>query len=180
MTHELSSKFNKEEDRYTHVPQDFDWTTYTNRYLSWYPFADGDASPEAEAAREHRKAHAWQITSDYYDLVSTSYEMGWGQAFHYSPNRARTSVAQAHVEHEKMVGEMMGLKPGMKVLDVGCGVGGPSRTMARYFGVEVTGITSCQWHVDRGMELNQEAGLADKVKPVLGDFHVRPPPVPTL
>ena len=40
-----------------------------------------------------------------------------------------------------LVAVKLGLKPGMKVLDIGCGWGGAAYYMARNYGVEVTGLT---------------------------------------
>ncbi|HEY2820500.1 MAG TPA: methyltransferase domain-containing protein [Candidatus Acidoferrum sp.] len=53
------------------------------------------------------------------------------------------AVDEFHVgglEATKAFSEFMGLKAGMKVLDVGCGVGGPARYFAAEHGVRVTGI----------------------------------------
>jgi ubiquinone/menaquinone biosynthesis C-methylase UbiE len=44
------------------------------------------------------------------------------------------------LEATKAFVEFMGLKSGMRVLDVGCGVGGPARYFASEHGVRVTGI----------------------------------------
>ena len=43
-----------------------------------------------------------------------------------------------------------GMKPGMKVLDVGCGVGGPMRNMAQFSGSNIDGITLNQYQVNVG------------------------------
>jgi SAM-dependent methyltransferase len=53
------------------------------------------------------------------------------------------TVDEFHVgglEATKAFTEFMGLKPGMLVLDVGCGIGGPARHFAAEHGVRVTGI----------------------------------------
>ncbi|MFO0606689.1 MAG: methyltransferase domain-containing protein [Polyangiales bacterium] len=41
----------------------------------------------------------------------------------------------------------LGLRPGMRVLDAGCGCGGLAVYLARAFGVEVVGVTACASHV---------------------------------
>lgn len=67
---------------------------------------------------------------------------------------------------------LMGLKPGMKVLDVGCGVGGPAREIAKYIGCEIVGITINQRQVDRAKELTKECGLEHLCVFMRGDFLV--------
>lgn len=51
------------------------------------------------------------------------------------------------MRHEKRIVDALGLKPGMKVLDCGCGVGGPARNIARMSGAHVTGITISDYQV---------------------------------
>lgn len=58
----------------------------------------------------------------------------------------------------------------MKVLDVGCGVGGPAREIARFIGCEIVGITINARQVARAVELTAEAGLSDKVTFIQGDY----------
>ncbi len=41
----------------------------------------------------------------------------------------------------KMICEKLQLKPGMRVLDIGCGWGGLAQYMAQHYGVSVTGVT---------------------------------------
>jgi protein-L-isoaspartate O-methyltransferase len=51
--------------------------------------------------------------------------------------------------HEARVAVELGLRPGMKVLDCGCGVGGPMRTVASVSGAHVTGA----WIPDNKMRV---------------------------
>ena len=39
------------------------------------------------------------------------------------------------------------LSEGTRVLDVGCGVGGPARNIARFSGAEITGVTINEYQV---------------------------------
>lgn len=57
--------------------------------------------------------------------------------------------------------------PGKKVLDVGCGVGGSSRHLARNFGCSVSGITLSPVQAQHATERSEKAGLAE-----LTDFQV--------
>ncbi|EER09791.1 3-demethylubiquinone-9 3-methyltransferase, putative [Perkinsus marinus ATCC 50983] len=47
----------------------------------------------------------------------------------------------------------------LRILDVGCGIGGSSRIMAKRYGEAVTGITLSDAQVERASELSREAGL---------------------
>ena len=65
---------------------------------------------------------------------------------------------------------LMGLRPGMKVLDVGCGVGGPAREIAKFIGCEIVGITINQRQIDHAIELTTQAGLGHLCTFIRGDF----------
>jgi ubiquinone/menaquinone biosynthesis C-methylase UbiE len=58
---------------------------------------------------------------------------------------------------------MLGLNAAMRVLDVGSGVGGPARYMAKTYGCTVTGIDLTDEFVTAAIELTERCGLADKV-----------------
>lgn len=77
---------------------------------------------------------------------------------------------QAIARHEHYLAHTMGLKRGMRVLDVGCGVGGPAREIARFAGVHITGITINEFQVQRARKLTQKAGLEGQCEFVRGDF----------
>lgn len=55
------------------------------------------------------------------------------------------------------------LEPGMAVLDIGCGIGGPSRYFANAFGCRVTGIDLTEEYVAVASMLTERCGMADKV-----------------
>lgn len=59
---------------------------------------------------------------------------------------------------------------GDKILDCGCGVGGPMRTIAAVSGAHVVGITINEYQVSRATHHNQRQGLAPLTTVVRGDF----------
>ena len=161
------------EDVYrTYGPGTYDCNALVARYTAWWPFPDGATGLEADEARIKREQNQNQMCIDYYDLVSPSYEQGWGKQFHYCPMLPGRSIKESLIEYEIEVGKLTGLKDGMKVLDIGCGVGGPARTIARRFGCKVTGLVNSPWHVERGTQLNKEAGLESMIDMFEGDYHV--------
>ncbi len=74
------------------------------------------------------------------------------------------AVDEFHVgglEATKAFSDFMGLKPGMRVLDVGCGVGGPARYFASEHGVRVTGIDLTEEFVRAAESLTKLVHLED-------------------
>jgi ubiquinone/menaquinone biosynthesis C-methylase UbiE len=62
-----------------------------------------------------------------------------------------------------------GMAAGMRVLDVGSGIGGPSRCLARDFGCEVTGIDLSEDYCRAATLLARRVGLAEQVTYRQGD-----------
>ncbi|EFJ51011.1 hypothetical protein VOLCADRAFT_103647 [Volvox carteri f. nagariensis] len=106
----------------------------------------------------------------FYSLVTDIYEWGWGQSFHFSPKLPNKDLRASEAAHEARIAALLRLKPGMKALDCGCGVGGPMRTVASVSGAHVTGITINQYQVDRAKHHNAKQGVAPLTNVVRGDF----------
>jgi MPBQ/MSBQ methyltransferase len=64
--------------------------------------------------------------------------------------------------------DRMNLKPGVKLLDIGSGIGGPARFVANNADADVTGIDLTQSYVDIATSLSKRTGLADKTRFVQG------------
>lgn len=60
----------------------------------------------------------------------------------------------------------------MKVLDVGCGVGGPAREIASFTGCNVVGLNNNGYQIERATAYAKRDGLADQVSFIKGDFMV--------
>jgi MPBQ/MSBQ methyltransferase len=108
------------------------------------------------------------------DSVATSYdqwtedgilEFYWGEHIHLGhygapPRRKNFLAAKADFVHEMVRwGGLDQLPAGTTVLDVGCGIGGSSRILAKEYGFDVTGITISPQQVQRAQELTP-AGLS--------------------
>jgi SAM-dependent methyltransferase len=63
---------------------------------------------------------------------------------------------------------LAGLRPGICVLDVGGGLGGPARTLAAEFGCHVTIIDPTESYVEAGELLTARLGLGNRVKHHIG------------
>lgn len=69
----------------------------------------------------------------------------------------------------------------MKVLDVGCGVGGPARQIAKFTDAQIIGLNNNDYQIARATQYAANEGLSDQLAFVKGDFMVRAPlssPVP--
>ncbi len=62
-----------------------------------------------------------------------------------------------------------GFDPSTRVLDVGCGIGGPARYLAATFGCKVTGIDLSPAFIDAAIYLTARCGLSDRVTFHAGD-----------
>jgi sterol 24-C-methyltransferase len=61
----------------------------------------------------------------------------------------------------------------MTVLDVGCGVGGPAREIAKYIGCKVVGLNNNSYQITRAIKYAQKEDLDHLVSFEKGDFMVR-------
>lgn len=64
----------------------------------------------------------------------------------------------------------MGLRPGMRILDVGCGVGGPAREIARFADVTIIGLNNNDFQIGAARKYTKQAALENLVSFVKGDF----------
>ncbi len=67
------------------------------------------------------------------------------------------------------VAKAAGLLPGMKVLDLGCGIGGPARYLAALHDVEVVGVDLSASFVETARYLSVRCNLQDRTRFEVGD-----------
>ncbi|KMT18277.1 hypothetical protein BVRB_2g024410 [Beta vulgaris subsp. vulgaris] len=106
----------------------------------------------------------------FYNLVTDIYEWGWGQSFHFSPPIPGKSHRDSTRLHEEMAVNFIKVSPGQKILDVGCGVGGPMRAIAAHSKANIVGITINDYQVKRANLHNKKAGLTSVCEVVHGNF----------
>lgn len=126
-------------------------------------------------ARQYRREDLAKDIADFYDQRSAAWETVWGEHMHHglydvvNGKKLRGFPAQVRTMSEmlRLAGLLnVELPKGGRVLDVGCGIGGASRFLARHFGeeCEVTGITLSPYQAQRATEINKEKGLDGRVK----------------
>lgn len=125
---------------------------------------------DSKAGVDARNSSYTTLVNAYYELATLFYEWGWGQSFHFANELSYENFQSAIRRHEYYLAGRLGVKTGDKVLDVGCGIGGPMRNIASFTGANITGITINEYQVQRGNELNKLAGLENQAKSVQGDF----------
>ena len=73
-----------------------------------------------------RKKRYANMVDHFYNIVTDFYEYGWGQSFHFAPRYKNETFLESIKRAEYFLASRLGLKEGMRCLDVGCGVGGPN------------------------------------------------------
>lgn len=131
-----------------------------------YDVGQDDVAHKAMDSQED----ASRMVNNYYNLATDFYEYGWGTSFHFAHTATNESHADSMKRHEHRVAEHLGVKASDRVLDVGCGVGGPAREIARFSGAHVTGITLNAYQVERAKIHTKNEGMEGKVEFKQMDF----------
>jgi cyclopropane fatty-acyl-phospholipid synthase-like methyltransferase len=97
-------------------------------------------------------------------LITDDGRLFFGDSFHlgFFPDGQQT-LAQALDAHTDLVCELAGIRSGMRVLDVGCGIGEPARRIASRIDCEIVGLNISREQVRQGRQLIARAGLAARV-----------------
>jgi sterol 24-C-methyltransferase len=125
----------------------------TDEFLDFFSQSD-------QAAIQKRSVKYKEIANHFYDLVTDFYEYGWGTSFHFAYPKNGESYETAMKRLEYYLAYKMEIKKDQKVLDVGCGVGGPMREVARFSGAKVVGLNNNLYQIKKGEKYNSEAGLS--------------------
>lgn len=119
---------------------------------------------------EQRKSQYTKLVNQYYDLATDFYEFGWGQHFHFAPRHQHEKFLDSLERHERFLARKLRLYPGMKVLDIGCGVGGPARYIAKHSGASIVGVNNNAYQIERGQKHTRKAKLGHLVSFLKADF----------
>ena len=111
-------------------------------------------------------AHHYDVSNAFYRLVLGS-SMTYSCAVFTVPT---ATLEEAQTSKHDLVARKLGLKPGMRVLDVGCGWGGFLVHAASTYGVSGVGITLSEPQADVAEKRIAEAGLAGQVEIRVQDY----------
>ncbi|MFC8241301.1 class I SAM-dependent methyltransferase [Streptomyces chartreusis] len=134
------------------------------------------APPPEEVRRPghlHTKRTDRRAISHHYDVGNDFYEIVLGPSMVYScaywpaPD---STLETAQSDKLDLVCRKLGLKPGMRLLDVGCGWGSMAMHAAREYGVSVVGITLSQEQAAYARKRVADEGLTDRVEIRVQDY----------
>ncbi|GAA0306024.1 cyclopropane-fatty-acyl-phospholipid synthase family protein [Sphingomonas oligophenolica] len=111
-------------------------------------------------------AHHYDLSDRLYDLFLDS-DRQYSCAYFTDP---ANSLERAQSDKKAHIAAKLALKPGMKVLDIGCGWGGLALYLHAKTGAEVLGVTLSEEQIKVARRRAEEAGVADKVKFELIDY----------
>ncbi|MEV4517183.1 methyltransferase domain-containing protein [Dactylosporangium sp. NPDC049525] len=112
----------------------------------------------------------------YYDTTLDLYEDLWGQHVHHGfwdLGERPGNDDDRHAATDRLVRELVdfaGIPAGARVLDVGCGIGGPAMHLAGPLGCTVEGVTLSAAQAARANEKAAELGLAERTNFRQSDF----------
>ncbi|MDF1604318.1 cyclopropane-fatty-acyl-phospholipid synthase family protein [Nocardioides sp. YIM 152315] len=110
---------------------------------------------------------------DHYDLSNEFYELILDRSMAYSCGyfaTPSTTLAEAQTAKLDLVCAKLGLEPGMRLLDVGCGWGSLSLHAAEHHGAQVVGVTISAQQQAFVEKRAADRGLADRVTVRLQDY----------
>jgi cyclopropane fatty-acyl-phospholipid synthase-like methyltransferase/DUF1365 family protein len=111
-------------------------------------------------------SHHYDLSNDFYQLLLDE-NMAYSSAYFTEPGQ---SLVQAQNAKLDLICRKLDLKPGMRLLDVGCGWGSLIVHAAQHFGVHATGVTLSTEQRDHVQKRIAECGLTDRVIVRLQDY----------
>jgi cyclopropane-fatty-acyl-phospholipid synthase len=112
-------------------------------------------------------AHHYDLSGELYSLFLDK-DRQYSCAYFADDN---VSLEEAQIAKKRHIAAKLLLdRPGLEVLDIGCGWGGMAITLAREFGARVTGITLSEEQLAAARARAAAAGLSDRVTFELIDY----------
>ncbi len=129
----------------------------------------------AMTGARHSRHRDRQAISHHYDVGNDFYRIVLGDSMIYScaywtSADAAYDLAGAQRDKLDLICRKLDLRPGMRLLDVGCGWGSLALHAAREYGVDVVGITLSNEQADYTRKQVAEAGLTEQVDIRIQDY----------
>jgi len=148
--------------------------SHFDKYAQHFGDSRNVASNEHRELQTQREKNYQEMVNTFYDLVTDFYEYAWGPSFHFAPRFNAETFMESLRRHEYYLALKLQLGPGKTCVDLGCGVGGPLRNIARFCGADITGLNNSAYQVKICDKHNKREGLDKLVTVVKGDFMHQP------
>jgi len=128
----------------------------------------------------HTRRRDRQAISHHYDLSNAFYEflldpqMAYSCGYWTQEASAEYGLADAQRDKLDLICRKLGLEPGMRLLDVGCGWASLLIHAAQHYGVKAVGVTLSAEQRALGQKRVRELGLQDRVEIRLQDYREIP------
>ncbi len=129
-----------------------------------------EALPDWRRALEglrHTRTRDAAAIEHHYDVSNTFYEAVLGPSMTYTCAcypQPSASLEQAQEHKHELIAQKLGLRPGMRLLDVGCGWGGMVRHAVVHHGVTALGVTLSRAQAQWATERIRAEGLEDQAE----------------
>jgi len=141
------------------------------------PFALSRPTPPPQerrlGGRRHSKSRDAEAIHHHYDVSNRFYSWVLGPSMAYTCAVFPSADASLEVAQEAkfdLVCRKLGLQPGMRLLDVGCGWGGMVLHAVRNYGVTAIGVTLSEQQAQWGQDAIASAGIADRAQIRFSDY----------
>ncbi|MFJ9693005.1 class I SAM-dependent methyltransferase [Kitasatospora sp. NPDC101183] len=131
----------------------------------------------ARGGRPHSRGRDRAAISHHYDVGNEFYGLVLGASMVYSCaywTPESKSLEDAQKAKLDLICRKLGLRPGMRLLDVGCGWGSLLLHAARHYGVTAVGVSISTEQVALARRRIEEAGLSDRVEVRMQDYREVP------
>jgi cyclopropane-fatty-acyl-phospholipid synthase len=132
------------------------------------------AAELAPSGRRHSKERDARAVRHHYDVSNEFFALFLDESMTYSCANFIRSGAKTLEEAQEakldMVATKLAVKPGERVLDVGCGWGSFSIRTAKEYGASVVGITLSEPQAEEARRRAEAAGVGDKVEIRVMDY----------
>ena len=133
-------------------------------------------APAEEArlrGRRHTKQRDAAAIAHHYDVSNDFYRRVLGPSMTYSCavwTDPGVTLEEAQANKHELICRKLGLEPGMRLLDIGCGWGAMILHAAEHHGVHAVGVTLSKRQAELAEKRAAEAGLAGKVEVRYQDY----------
>jgi cyclopropane-fatty-acyl-phospholipid synthase len=114
--------------------------------------------------RRHSKRRDSRAISHHYDVSNRFYEYVLGPSMAYTCAvypKLDANLEEAQYAKFDLVARKIGLRPGMRLLDIGCGWGGMVMHAAQHYGVKALGVTLSKQQAEWAQKAIVARGLTD-------------------